>query len=192
MMRFPARLAAELAKTRIAQILGATPALSLIQIVDPAEVLHPGAAAPVSREKMESLIRNPATVIWIGGTEPLIHPGIGHFVRAITQSGHFVLLETSGMLLRRRIHEFQPLPGLFLTVSLDSQQAPDRQLTIEGLRAAHLSGFFNIIHSRIREDSDLAQLAALRSFLWEQNVGRLADYLRLRGSSHSPQSRRNA
>jgi hypothetical protein len=170
MMRLPARLTAKLAKARIAQIVDSAPARSLIHCVDAAEVLHPGSAAPVSHEKMQRLIENPAPLIWIGGSEPLVHPGIGHFVRVIAQSDHFVFLETNGTFLRGRIHEFQPLPGLFLTVRLDSLQAPEVQLVVEGLRAAHLSAFFTIVHSQVRKDSGLAQLAPLRSFLAEQDV----------------------
>ena len=170
MMRLPARLTAKLAKVRVAQVSDLAPACSLIHCVDPAEVLHPGSDAPVSREKMQRIIENPSPLIWIGGSEPLLHAGIGHFVRAIAQSNHFVFLETDGTLLRRRIHEFQPLPELFLTVRLDSLQAPEAALAVEGLRAARLSGFFTVIHSSVHEDSDLAKLTALRAFIAENDV----------------------
>jgi hypothetical protein len=170
MMRLPARLTAKLAKTRIAQIFHSAPGGSLIHCVGPAEVLHPGSATPVSREKIQGLIAHPAPVIWIGGSEPLVHPGIGHFVRVVAQRRHFVFLETNGIFLRRRIHEFQPLPELFLTVRLDSPQDPESALAFEGLRAARLSGFFTVVHSLIREDSDLAQLHAFRSLLLEKDV----------------------
>jgi hypothetical protein len=170
MMRLPARVTAKLVKARIARVLNSTRAHSLIHCVDPAEVLHPGSVAPVSCEKMQGLIENPAPVIWIGGTEPLVHPGIGHFVCAIAQSGHVVFLETDGTFLRRRIHEFQPLPQLFLTVRLDSPQAPESALAVEELRAARLAGFFTAVHALVREDSDLAPLHALRSFLLEKDV----------------------
>lgn len=170
MVRLPARLTAKLVKFRIAQILNSAPAHSLIHCVDPADVLHPGSDAPVSHDKMLALIKNPAPVIWIGGTEPLLHAGIGHFVRAIAQSGHFVLLETDGTLLRRRIHECQPLPELFLTVRLNSLQSTGSALAMEGLRTARLSGFFTVVHSLVREDSDLAQLTALRTFIGEKDI----------------------
>ena len=170
MMRFPARITAKLARVRIAQILNSAPAHSLIHYVNPADVLHPGSEAPVSCEKMHGVLANPSPVIWIGGREPLLHAGIGHFVRAIAQRGHSVFLETDGTLLRRRVHEFQPLPQLFLTVRLNSPQAPECALAVEGLRVARLSGFFSIIHSPVDEDSDLAQFAALRAFIAENDV----------------------
>ena len=170
MVRLPARLTSKLAKARIAQFLNSGPPGPLLHCVDPGEVLHPGSAAPVSREKLHALLQNFAPVIWIGGTEPLYHAGIGHFVRAIAQSGHCVFLESDGTALRRRIHEFHPLPELFLTVRLDSPQVPEAALAVEGLRAARLSGFFTVIHSRVREDSDLAQFATLRSFIAEKDI----------------------
>ena len=169
MVRLPARLTAKLAKVRIAQIFNSAPG-SLVHGVDPADVLRGGAEAPVSREKLHELIANPSPVIWIGGREPLRHAGIGHFVRAITQSGHFVFLETDGTQLRRRIHEFQPAPQCFLTVRLDSPHAPEFALAAEGQRAARLSGFFTVLRSVVHEDSELATLAALRTFIAEKDV----------------------
>jgi hypothetical protein len=170
MVRLPARLTSKLAKARIAQIFNSAPPGPLLHCVDPAEVLHPGSAAPVSRDKMRALLENRAPVIWIGGNEPLLHAGIGHFVRALVQSGHCLFLETDGTVLRRRIHEFQHLRGLFLTVRLDSLETPESALAIEGLRAAHLSGFFTVVHSPVREDSDPSQLTTRRSFIEDQDV----------------------
>lgn len=170
MVRLPARLTKKLAKARIAQIFNSTPPGPLLHCVNPAEVLHPGSAAPVSREKMHALMENPAPVIWIGGSEPLIHSGIGHFVRAIARNGHCVFLETDGTALRRRIHEFQPQRELFLTVRLDSLQTPESGLAVEGFRAARLSGFFAVIHSQVQEDSDPARFTTLRSFIAEKGA----------------------
>lgn len=170
MVRLPARLTSRLARTRIAQIFNSAPPGPLIHCVDPAEILHSGAAAPVSREKMRALMENSAPVIWIGGSEPLAHAGVGHFVRAIAQSGHCVFLETGGTLLRQRIHEFQPLRELFLAVRLHSLETPEACLAVEGLRTARLSGFFTAIHSPIQEDSDAANLTTLRSFVAGKDV----------------------
>ncbi len=167
MMRLPAPLIAKLVQSRIARVFRSAPARSLIQCVEPAEILHPGSAAPVSREKMQSVTESTALVIWIGGSEPLDHPGIAHFVRAIAQGGHYVFLETSGILLRRRLHEFQPVPRLFLTVRLN---APAAGLAVEGLRAARLSGFFTVVHSNVRDVSDIAELKNLRLFLGGNDV----------------------
>jgi hypothetical protein len=170
MMRLPAPLIAKLVQSRIARVFRSAPARSLIQCVEPAEILHPGAAAPVSHEKMQSITESTAPVIWIGGSEPLDHPGIAHFVRAIAQGGHYVFLETSGALLRRRLHEFQPVPRLFLTVRLNSPQTPASGIAAEGLRAARLSGFFTVVHSKVYGVSDNVELENLRVFLGEKDV----------------------
>jgi hypothetical protein len=178
-MRFPALLSAKLAKTRIAGIFrGARPAL-LVDFIDAAEVLHAGSAHPISHERIRSLLVSPAPILWIGGSEPLEHPGIAHLVRAIVQGGRFVFLETCGTLLRRRIHEFQPVPQLFLTIRSDGplpsagpklRNPGAFELALEGLRAARLSGFFTAIHSPIREDSDVSRLQVLSTILSAADV----------------------
>lgn len=167
-MRLPALLLAKLMKARIARVF--KPAPRLIQCVDPVEVLHPGSPAPVSREKMQSIVESPAPFIWIRRSEPMDHPGIAHFVRAIAQSGHYVFLETNGIILRRRIHEFQPLPQLFLTLRMDALRAPESDLAVEGLRAARLSGFFTVVHSIVRGSSNFAELETLAAFIAENDV----------------------
>jgi hypothetical protein len=170
MMRFPALLAAKLAKARIARIFKPGAHTRLVTFVDPGEVLHPGSAHPVSHEKIRQIISSPAAMIWIGGSEPLDHPGIAHLVRALAPSGHFIFLETNGTLLRRRIHEFPPLPRLFLAVRLDAAPGSAADPAVEGLCAARLSGFFTAVHSQVGENSDLADLARLRIVLLEKDV----------------------
>jgi molybdenum cofactor biosynthesis enzyme MoaA len=164
MMRFPLRLTVDLALARIAR--GAC----LIQFVDAAEVLHPDSSHPVSHEKIRDIIGSRSPVVWVGGSEPLLHPGVAHLVRAITGSGHFVFLETDGTLLRRRIHEFQPVPRLFLTVRLETH-APRRassglqpgalELAVEGIRAARLSGFLICAQVRVAPETGMSDAAEL-------------------------------
>jgi hypothetical protein len=138
--------------------------------VDAAELLHHDANHPVSHERIREIISSRSPVIWIGGSEPLDHPGVAHLVRAITGSGHFVFLETDGTTLRRRIHQFQPLPRFFLTVRLDagarlhtskSLQPSPSELAAEGVRAAQLSGFLICFHARVHEQTELAAMAEL-------------------------------
>src|SRR5207245_10191324 len=114
------RLTADITRARLAKKLGFARDARPIQFLDAAEILHHDSSHPVSHERIREINSGRSPVIWIGGTEPLLHAGIAHLVRAITQTGHFVFLETDGTLLRRRIHEFQPVPRLFLTVWLDS------------------------------------------------------------------------
>ena len=154
MMRLPARLTAKLAKVRIAQMFGSARESALLHCVDPAAVLHPGSAAPVCREKMQELLANRAPVVWIAGSEPRDHAGLGPFVRAVARGGRFG----------------QPLPQLFLTVRLNLLARSGCTLPVEGLRAARLSGFFTAIHSPVHEEADLAGLPSLRAFLLESDV----------------------
>jgi len=178
-MRFPALLSTKLAKARVAGFFrGARPA-RFIDFVDAAEVLHAGSTHPISHERIRSLLASPAPILWIGGSEPLEHAGIAHLVRAIVQGGRFVFLETCGTLLRRRIHEFQPVPQLFLTIrsagppssaGRDLRNPGAFELAPEGLRAARLSGFFTAVHSVVREDSDFSRLQLLTGILSAANV----------------------
>jgi hypothetical protein len=170
MMRFPLRLTAQLAKTRIARIWRTSQPNPLIKFVDPADVLHLGSSHPVSHEKLNDMTDSLSPIVWIGGSEPLNHPGISHFVLAHALSGHFVFLETNGVLLRRRIHEFQPLPRVFLAVRLGARRTPAFELAVEGIRAARLSGFFAVVHSLASEDADQADLMELAAFISELQV----------------------
>jgi hypothetical protein len=172
MMRFPALLFAKLEKARVARIFRLAPARQggMLAFVDPAEVLHLGSAHPVSHEKIRDIIATAAPAIWIGGSEPLDHPGIAHLVRALAPSGHAIFLETNGVLLRRRVHEFQPLPRVFVVVRLDARRKSEFDFAVEGLRAAGLSGFYTAIHSVVDEGSDVGELERLRDFLLEKDV----------------------
>ena len=173
MLRFPLRLTAELVRARL------TPGVFPIQFVDAADVLHHDASHPISRQEIRALNSSRSPVIWIGGSEPLEHPGISHLVRALTQTGHFVFLETDGTLLRRRIHEFQPVPRLFLTVRLDTRE-PGRSaksprsnafdMAAEGMRAARLSGFLLCVHARVQAETELAEIAHLIEFAQSLDV----------------------
>jgi hypothetical protein len=170
MLRFPLRITADITKARLARIFHHVRGDSLVQFVDAAELLHHDSNHPVSHEKIREIISSRSPVVWIGGSEPLHHPGVAHLVRAITGSEHFVFLETDGTLLRRRIHEFQPVPRLFLAVRLDpgaqlhaskGLRPNASELAAEGIRAAQLSGFLICVHARIQAETQLRAIAEL-------------------------------
>jgi len=149
------------------------PDASPVQFVDAAEILHHDSSHPVSHEKIRELVSTRSPVVWIGGSEPLHHPGVAHLVRAITGSAHFVFLETDGTLLRRRIHEFQPTSQLFLTVRLEpgaqghtskGLRSDAFELASEGIRAAVLSGFLICVHARVHSETKLQEMADLIQF----------------------------
>jgi molybdenum cofactor biosynthesis enzyme MoaA len=179
MMRFPMRLTADITRARLAKKLGFAPDARPVQFLDAAEILHHDSSRPVSHEKIRNLIGSRSPVIWIGGSEPLLHPGISHLVRAIAQTGHFVFLETDATLLRRRIHEFQPVPRLSLAVRLEphaKRQAPSGkgagafELAVEGIRAARLSGFFLCVHAQVHLQTELADTFELIQFAQSLDV----------------------
>jgi len=179
MMRFPLRLTADLALARFAPKSRLAQGASPIQFVDAAEILHHESSHPVSHEKIREISSSRSPVVWIGGSEPLRHPGISHLVRAIAQTGHFVFLETDGALLRRRIHEFQPVARLFLTVRLEpaaQRNAPEHprpdvfEPAAEGMRAARLSGFLICVHARIHGETELRTMGGLIQYARSADV----------------------
>jgi hypothetical protein len=179
MLRFPLRLTADITKARLVEKLGFARDARPIQFLDVAEILHQDSSHPVSHERIREINSSRSPAIWIGGTEPLHHAGISHLARAITHTGHFVFLETDGTLLRRRIHEFQPVPRLFLTVRLEPAakghtpsgiRAGACELAVEGIRAARLSGFLICVHARVRPKTELGDTAELIQFAQSLDV----------------------
>jgi MoaA/NifB/PqqE/SkfB family radical SAM enzyme len=150
MTRFPLRLRVALAKARLFESRNGGARNSPILYLRSEEILHSPSPRPVSHEAVRGILRDRNAIVWIGGSEPLAHPGIGHLTRLVVQGGHFLFLETDGTLLRQRIHEFQPSPRFYLTIRfLGSWAEHDRRLgqqgafraAMEGIRAAQLSGF---------------------------------------------------
>lgn len=178
MIRFPLRLAADLAKARIAEKLQSTAGAGPILFIRPLEEAHSPALDSTTffpdkkagTELLAGVRESSAPVVWIGGPEPLQHPEMGQLTRCIAGHGQHVFLETDGVLLRRRIHEFRPVSRLFLTLRLHglershdlrAERPGAFQLAVEGIRAAKLSGFQICVHTRIDAESKLAEIAEL-------------------------------
>jgi len=179
MLQFPLRLTAYLAMARFAPKAALSRSAGPIQFVDAAEILHHDSSHPVSHERIRGINCSRSPVVWIGGSEPLRHPGISHLVRAITQTGHFVFLETDGTLLRRRIHEFQPVPRFFLAVRLEPGTRRNAseglrpgvfELAAEGMGAARLSGFLICLHARVHAEPELGAMANLIQYAHSTDV----------------------
>jgi hypothetical protein len=75
---------------------------------------------------------------------------VPRFTNALAASGRSVFLETSGALLKRRLHEFQPSDRFYFTVRFDGlapahDQRNDREgafaAGLEAIRMARLAGF---------------------------------------------------
>ena len=179
MLRLPLQLTADLTRARLARMVRLAPDAGPVQFVDAAEILHHDSSHPVSHERIREINSSRSPVVWIGGSEPLHHPGVSHLVRAIAQTGHFVFLETDGTNLRRRIHEFQPTSQLFLTVRLEpgaprhtskGLRSDTFELASEGTRAAGLSGFLICVNVRVHSETKLQEMAELIQFAHSLDV----------------------
>jgi len=190
MMRFPPRLLWNLARVRIAQkLFGAARypwalCLDLAELRARTEAAHTDtppngihSSPEVSSRDSRALSRvraNSAPVVWIGGDTPLQHARIGHLAREIVNCGRTVFVETDGRLLRRRVHEFRPVPSLYLVLPLNgledthdsrAQQTGNFRATLEALRTAKLSGFHICIETTIFLGSDRNELLQLAKFI---------------------------
>jgi len=121
-----------------------------------------------------------AVAVWLGGTEPLFHPAIGEITSALTDVGFYVFLHTSGVGLRKRIHEFKPVDQLFLAVeiplgadsqsSIASSQSVSLSTALEAVRVARLSGFHLCAHLTVPDAIDTADLSSQIHLLASQRV----------------------
>jgi molybdenum cofactor biosynthesis enzyme MoaA len=161
-MRFPLRLTADLTFGLVARALLAKRRYPLILNLVPDET---SGAVPATVE---------SPVVWIGGPEPLEQPEIAAIANTLTASGRHVFLQINGLLLRRRIHEFQPSPRLYLTIRFDgTQKSHDARAgndgafraALEAIRAAKLSGFLICAHVILHADRDAGELAQLHDEL---------------------------
>ena len=188
-MRFPFRLSAGLFKTKVSGILSGTSS------APPVFRFNPSVAHLTVRERFEETSTAPewhspeecaarvraisSPVVWIGGTEPLLHPEIGRAANAIVETDRFVFIHTSGYNLRNRIHEFRPDSRLFLTHEFVGREEihnravglPDAfQRSIEALRAAKLSGFHIAAHITVTPETDACDVGELIEFLDKKDV----------------------
>jgi len=171
MLQFPLRLRAALAKGRIFRhgSPGGSHSSPILRL-DAEELLHRAAQQPVSHETVREILHARKPIVWIGGSEPLVHPGIAHLTRLIAQSGHYLFMDTDGVLLRQRIHEFQPTSRFYFSIRFHGCEAEhDRRggragafrAALEGIRVARLSGFLLCGHAVLQAESDAAGLTRL-------------------------------
>ena len=60
-----------------------------------------------------------APIVSIPGGEPLLHKEIGHIVAELVRRKRFVYLCTNALLLKKKLHLFQPSPYLTFSIHLD-------------------------------------------------------------------------
>lgn len=192
-MRFPLRLTADLAIGLATKALrGANPHRLILHLAPVARSAAPSETLAQALQTsaadlqllsldfcLEAVRRSSASVVWIGGGEPLLHPEIGRLARRIVDAGRHVFVQTDGARLRRRIHEFRPASRLFLTVQFDGlEQGHDRRArregafreAVDGIRAAKLSGFLACAQIVAHMDTELTELEQLRHYLEARDV----------------------
>lgn len=150
------------------------------------------------REEIESpdcdslVSRNRSPILWITGPEPLDCPEVARFTNALAASGRSVFLETSGVALKRRIHEFKPSPRFHFTVRFDTfapslgptdSYAGAFRTGIEALRMARLAGFFTSAHLVVGSGAASHQLQNLHAELTKFDV----DGFLITSAAHSPE-----
>jgi hypothetical protein len=174
MTRFPLRLRVALAKARFLPQRNSGDTNSPILRLDAEELLHRASRQPVSHQTVREILHERKPIVWIGGSEPLVHPGIAHLTRLIAHSGHYLFLDTDGVVLRQRIHEFQPSSRFYFSIRfLGCEAEHDRRAgrsgafraAMEGIRVARLSGFLICGHAVLQAENDAAGLTRLWSEL---------------------------
>lgn len=115
-----------------------------------------------------------APVVSIPGGEPLIHKEIGSIVEELVRRKFFVHLCTNALLLRKKLHLFQPSPYLCFSIHLD------------GLREDHdaavdQDGVFDAAVAAIREARAAGHRITVNATLFDghqaDRVGEFLDYV---------------
>ena len=88
-----------------------------------------------------------APVVSIPGGEPLIHKEIGEIVNGLVERKFFVYLCTNALLLRKKMHLFEPSPYLTFSIHLDGLKA-------EHDAAVNQKGVFDAAVKAIQEARD--------------------------------------
>src|SRR5271170_578395 len=170
------------------------------ETVDETPKATAGKAAPAAKKTLvngaSSVVASkspktpPSPILWLTGvagssssgttsSDTLSCPVVGKFTRQLRDAGRTVFLETDGTLLRRRIHEFRPDARLYLTVrlygtphthDLRMRRSGAFALAMEGLRAAHLSGFLICTHVVVEPDTQLHEINLLLQQLSGMNL----------------------
>jgi hypothetical protein len=180
-MTFSLRLTADLTLALAARAFGNKQGYPPILQLSPDTNFHTASAsfskssqqADDSSSQSGTLVsRYRSPILWISGSEPLDYAEVPRFTNALASSGRSVFLETSGALLKRRLHEFQPSDRFYFTVRFDGLAPSHDQrnaregafpVGLEAIRMARLAGFLScallVMHAQTAS-SELEQLHA--------------------------------
>jgi hypothetical protein len=194
-MRFPAGLRARLLRRRLLHgfkaathpcIFHLSPSVKHFSAGISTENLPPELEWHSVKASVQAAREARTPIVWLGGTEPLFHPAIGEVSAALADSGMYVFLHTSGVELRKRIHEFKPVDRLYLTLEVPPCDAagPEarnvlRQIVplpavLEAIRVARLSGFHICAHFTVGEKTSSSDIAARLDALQAQHLDGIA------------------
>ncbi|RDD63720.1 adenosyl-hopene transferase HpnH [Ferruginivarius sediminum] len=123
------------------------------------------------RECIDAAEECGAPVVSIPGGEPLIHKEIDQVVHELTKRRFFVYLCTNALLLRKKLHLFQPNPYLTFSVHLDG-------LKDEHDQAVAQEGVFETAVTAIKEAREKGFRVTVNTTLFDNaTAGRVADFL---------------
>jgi hypothetical protein len=159
-MTFSLRLTADLTLALAARLINTKPSYPPILRLAP-DINFQTDAAPLSVDGQRArkgsaqpgalVPRFRSPIIWIAGSEPLDSPEVARFANTLAASGRSVFLETSGISLKRRLHEFQASSRFYFAIRFDGLESSDGQgnsrdgsfrVGLEAIRMARLAGFF--------------------------------------------------
>jgi len=120
-----------------------------------------------------------APIVSIPGGEPLIHKEIVGIVEGIVERKKFVYLCTNALLLKKRMHEFEPSPYLTFSVHLDGNRerhdASVCQLgvfdrAVEAIKLALRRGFRVTVNCTLFQSETPEEVAQFMDFCMELGV----------------------
>ena len=109
-----------------------------------------------------------APVVSIPGGEPLIHPEIGEIAAGIVRRKKFVYFCTNALLLKKKLHLFEPSPYLTFSIHLDGMRDEhDRSVCqpgvfdgcIDAIEAANAKGFRVNVNCTLFDDVTAPKVA---------------------------------
>jgi len=124
--------------------------------------------SPDANIETAALSRSP--ILWVAGPEPLDFPEVARLTNTLETARRTVFLETSGVSLKRRLHEFRPSSHFYFAVrfensesALDQRSGSEKAFRtgIEAIRMARLAGFFACAHLAVRSGATITQLEDL-------------------------------
>lgn len=118
----------------------------------------------------EAMVDANTPAVSISGGEPLLHPDAPEIARMALEMGKVVYFCTNGLLLSKRLHEFEPHPHFYFNVHLDGEADVHDHLTglpgaadraLAGIAAAKKAGFGMTTNTTVYKDTQVKSVAAL-------------------------------